>query len=213
MTQALYLSGKTCAEVNVIGCKLTQEGLFAVQLAATPFHPQGGGQPSDIGKINAVSVKHVAMQDKEIIHYCDQEIPLGKAYAQVNLDKRQYFSRLHSAGHLIGHVMQAFGWEPIKAQHWPEDSKVQFIKSEAAQDIDVASLQAICNQYISDNLQKFITQNANGYREINFGHLPAFACGGTHVESLAEIIEISIAEYKLKKGKLTTHYKISDEHP
>ena len=72
---------------------------------------------------------------------------------------------------------------------------------------------AICNQYISDNLQKFITQNANGYREINFGHLPAFACGGTHVESLAEIIEISIAEYKLKKGKLTIHYKISDEHP
>ena len=30
---------------------------------------------------------------------------------------------------------------------------------------------------------------------------------------IVEIIEISIAEYKLKKDKLTIHYKISDEHP
>lgn len=213
MTEALYLLDLTHAEVNVLECQLTQDGLFAVRLAETPFHPQGGGKPSDLGWINDVSVEHVIEQDNEIIHYCRQEIALGQAYAQVDLEKRQYFSRLHSAGHLIGHVMQELGWEPIKAQHWPEDSKVQFIKQEDAQDVDVESLQAICNQHIAQHLPRSIKQNSNGYREISFGSLQAFPCGETHVKNLFEIIEIIITEYKFKKGKLTIKYKIAEQQP
>ena len=52
MTQALYLSDITQAEVEVLQCTPTEDGRFAIQLAQTPFHPQGGGQPSDLGKIN-----------------------------------------------------------------------------------------------------------------------------------------------------------------
>ena len=47
MTQALYLSDITQAEVEVLQCDPTEDGRFAIQLAQTPFHPQGGGQPSD----------------------------------------------------------------------------------------------------------------------------------------------------------------------
>ena len=105
MTQALYLSDITQAEVEVLHCDPTEDGRFAIQLAQTPFHPQGGGQPSDLGKINGVDVLHVAMQDDQIIHYANHAITLGLAQAHVDLNRRHYHSRLHSAGHLIGHVM------------------------------------------------------------------------------------------------------------
>ena len=212
MTQALYLSDITQAEVEVLKCDPTEDGRFAIQLSNTPFHPQGGGQPSDSGKINDVEVIHVVMQDDQIIHYSNHAIALGLAQTQVDVTRRHYHSRLHSAGHLIGHVMQAFGWQPTKAQHWPEECKVQFVKQEHSEDKDLETLQRICNQYISSQLVRLTQQNADGYREVSFGDLPAFPCGGTHVHNLSEIGTLEITGYKLKKDKLTVSYRVSDEH-
>ncbi|MFH7807109.1 alanyl-tRNA editing protein [Acinetobacter sp. BSP-153] len=212
MTQALYLSDITQAEVEVLKCEPTEDGRFAIQLSNTPFHPQGGGQPSDVGKINEVDVLHVVMQNDQIIHYSNHATTLGLAQARVDLNRRRYHSRLHSAGHLIGHVMQAFGWEPTKAQHWPEECKVQFVKQDHSEDQDLETLELLCNQYISSQLVRLTQQNADGYREVSFGDLPAFPCGGTHVQNLSEIGTLEITSYKLKKDKLTVSYRVSDEH-
>lgn len=212
MTQALYLSDITQAEVEVLKCEPTEDGRFAIQLSNTPFHPQGGGQPSDVGKINDADVLHVVMQNDQIIHYSNHATTLGLAQARVDLNRRRYHSRLHSAGHLIGHVMQAFGWEPTKAQHWPEECKVQFVKQDHSEDQDLETLELLCNQYISSQLVRLTQQNADGYREVSFGDLPAFPCGGTHVQNLSEIGTLEITGYKLKKDKLTVSYRVSDEH-
>ena len=212
MTQALYLSDITQAEVEVLKCEPTEDGRFAIQLANTPFHPQGGGQPSDVGKINDADVLHVVMQNDQIIHYSNHATTLGLAQARDDLNRRRYHSRLHSAGHLIGHVMQAFDWEPTKAQHWPEECKVQFVKQDHSEDQDLETLELLCNQYISSQLVRLTQQNADGYREVSFGDLPAFPCGGTHVQNLSEIGTLEITSYKLKKDKLTVSYRVSDEH-
>ena len=212
MAQALYLSDITQAEVEVLKCEPTEDGRFAIQLSNTPFHPQGGGQPSDVGKINDADVLHVVMQNDQIIHYSNHATTLGLAQARVDLNRRRYHSRLHSAGHLIGHVMQAFGWEPTKAQHWPEECKVQFVKQDHSEDQDLETLELLCNQYISSQLVRLTQQNADGYREVSFGDLPAFPCGGTHVQNLSEIGTLEITGYKLKKDKLTVSYRVSDEH-
>lgn len=212
MTQALYLSDITQAEVEVLKCEPTEDGRFAIQLSNTPFHPQGGGQPSDVGKINDADVLHVVMQNDQIIHYSNHATTLGLAQVRVDLNRRRYHSRLHSAGHLIGHVMQAFGWEPTKAQHWPEECKVQFVKQDHSEDQDLETLELLCNLYISSQLVRLTQQNADGYREVSFGDLPAFPCGGTHVQNLSEIGTLEITGYKLKKDKLTVSYRVSDEH-
>lgn len=212
MTQALYLNDVQTAEVDVLSCQVSKDGLFEVRLSGTPFHPQGGGQPSDTGTIHNIRVMHVTVLEKDIIHYCANEVPLGITLAQVDVTERNYFSRLHSAGHLIAHIVQSFGWEPIKAQHWPNDAKVQFTEGNNIKDIDSASVQKICNQYIQQALVRHISQNSNGYREVGFGNLGAFPYGGTHVKNLSEINQINITEFKFKKGKLTIKYQVSEEH-
>ncbi|MHA3054794.1 alanyl-tRNA editing protein [Acinetobacter sp. ANC 4633] len=208
MTEALYLSGATQGRVEVLSCEPDANGTYQVRLSATPFHPQGGGQPSDVGFIDDVAVTHVALQDGEIVHICTEAIALGQAQAIVDVEKRQLYSRLHSAGHLIGHVLQQAGWQPIKAQHWVEDAKVQFVPQEQAQTIELPELENWCNQYVTAGLITTVKQNADGYREVSFGEFSAFPCGGTHVENLAEIEHIQIQKLQLKKGKLTVNYTI-----
>lgn len=211
MTQALYLLGTLSAEVEVLACIPSEDGRFAVRLSVTPFHPQGGGQPSDTGKIAEVDVVHVAIEQGEIIHYCSHPVDLGNTLAQVNEKKRHYHSRLHSAGHLIAHVMHLFGWQAIKAQHWPNDARVQFIPLDTAHQLDGETLQQQCSHYIQDGLQTHFHQHADGFREISFGEFPAFPCGGTHVTSLADIGSIEIQSYQFKKGKLSVNYSVAEE--
>ncbi|WP_323739440.1 alanyl-tRNA editing protein [Acinetobacter oleivorans] len=211
MTQALYLTGVLAAEVEVLECTSCEDGRFTIRLSATPFHPQGGGQPSDKGKIAEVEVVHVAIEQGEIIHYSSQPVVLGAALAKVDLNTRNYHSRLHSAGHLIANVMHLFGWQAIKAQYWPSDARVQFIPLDTAQQLDGETLQQQCSHYIQANLPTHLHQHADGFREISFGEFPAFPCGGTHVTALGDIGSIEIQSYQFKKGKLSINYNVAEE--
>jgi len=211
MIQALYLEGVVSAEIEILACNPCEDGRFAVRLSATPFHPQGGGQPSDTGKIAEADVVHVVIEQGEIIHYCVQPVELGAALAQVDEEKRNYYSRLHSAGHLIAHVMHLFGWQATKAQHWPNDARVQFIPLEAAEQLDSETLQQQCLQYIQANVPANLHQHADGFCEIGFGEFSAFPCGGTHVAALGDIGSIDIQSYQFKKGKLSVSYSVAKE--
>jgi Ser-tRNA(Ala) deacylase AlaX len=208
MEKNLYLFGITEQDVEVISCEQLENLHFKIVLNQTPFHPQGGGQPSDLGTINESEVMHVSFENGNIIHECKQAVPLGQVYAKVNQQRRHFHSRLHSAGHLIGHIVETYGWQPIKAQHWPSDAKVQFIATEKSEEIDPIQLKSLLKQSIEADLPAHISINKDGFREIVIGHFSAYPCGGTHVQSLAEIGEIEIQKIEIKKGKLSIRYAL-----
>ncbi len=108
---------------------------------------------------------------------------------------------MHSAGHLIGHFIQAMGWTPIKAHHWPDEGRVQFKPAEGAQEVDAQSVQYGIDQWIEHDLPR-LTSLREGAREIGFGELPAYGCGGTHVRSLKDLGTVTIASLSQKKGTL-----------
>ena len=126
MTEALYLASDDLeCTGRVLSCRETQEGLWAVVCDRTVFHPQGGGQPSDIGLINDVSVRKVIHTPDAIIHLC--EAPLeGEVSMAVDGKTRRLHSRLHSAGHIIGFVGDELGWHATKGNHFPGESRVVF---------------------------------------------------------------------------------------
>jgi len=49
----------------------------------------------------------------------------------------------------------------------------------------------------------------DGTREVGFGELPAYACGGTHVQALSELGQVSILALSEKKGALSVRYEIA----
>jgi alanyl-tRNA synthetase len=207
MTLRLFFhSDDLKANVEVLDCT-PHEHEFAVVLRATLFHPQGGGQPCDTGWIGESQVLRVVQDPDRIIHYVDQPVKLGMTQIRVDEQRRQFNTRMHSAGHLIGHFVQALGWMPIKAHHWPGEGRVQFKPSDAAEEIDPTLLENGIAQWITQDLPR-LTSLREGAREIGFGDLPAFGCGGTHVRSLKDLGTVTIASLSLKKGTLSVHYHV-----
>ncbi|QKV63109.1 alanyl-tRNA editing protein [Pseudomonas sp. 43A] len=207
MTLRLFFhSDDLKANVEVLDCT-PHENEFAVVLRATLFHPQGGGQPCDTGWIDESQVLRVVQEPDRIVHYVDRPVKLGMTCIRVDGERRSFNTRMHSAGHLIGHFVQAMGWMPIKAHHWPNEGRVQFKPGDAAQEVDTETVQHGIDHWIEHDLPR-LTSLREGAREIGFGELPAYGCGGTHVRSLKDLGTVTIASLSQKKGTLSVHYSV-----
>ena len=209
MTEALYLASDDLeCTARVLSCGETQEGLWAVVCDRTVFHPQGGGQPSDIGRMNNVGVRKVIHTPDAIIHLC--EAPLeGEVSMAVDGKTRRLHSRLHSAGHIIGFVGDEYGWHATKGNHFPGESRVVFEPQnpEAIQFTEAEVLQSEVNALISKKLERRIT-GIDGLRYVTWGDLRAYPCGGTHVVNTEEIGKVTISKIKMKKGQISVSYSL-----
>ncbi|MFP3514660.1 alanyl-tRNA editing protein [Pseudomonas sp. SIMBA_077] len=206
MTSRLFFTDDALtADVDVLNCTPHADG-FAVILNATPFHPQGGGQPSDTGWIDNSEVQKVFHEQDRLVHIVKQPVQLGKAQARVDEARRHLNARLHSAGHLIGVCGERAGWIPTKAHHWPGECRVSFTPSDNAQPLCIGNLEAQLEQWISADLPRVIQINAD-QRLIGFGELPSYPCGGTHVSSLKQLQAVPKLCISEKKGVLTVRYQ------
>ncbi len=207
MTERLFFThDHLTAELEVLSC-IAHEEQFAVILQSTIFHPQGGGQPFDTGWLGDSQVLRVIQADEHVVHYVDRPLEPGPVTARVDEQRRALHTRLHSAGHLIGNAGERLGWMPIKAHHWPGEGKITFIRGQAAHPLDAEMLQLQVNQWIAAGYSRQTTVE-EGSREVGFGELPAYACGGTHVQTLSELGPVTILALSEKKGALSVRYSL-----
>ena len=117
----------------------------AVITDSTIFHVQGGGQPSDTGKMThdagsifeVKSVRHPA-HGSQILHFgrfiSSTRLDAGEEVEQhVHAEKRRFHSRLHTAGHILGLAINALRRDGVlppltesKASHYPDSAAVEF---------------------------------------------------------------------------------------
>ena len=89
MTQRLFFTSDALSvDIDVIDCTPCEDG-FVVTLQATPFHPQGGGQPCDTGRIGNSEVLKVLQLQDSIAHYVTQAIEPGPARADYLMHIRE----------------------------------------------------------------------------------------------------------------------------
>lgn len=212
MTERLFFThDHLTAELEVLSCT-PHEDQFAVILQSTIFHPQGGGQPFDTGWLGESSVLRVTQEGDRVVHYVDRPLAPGPITARVDEQRRALHTRLHSAGHLIGNVGETLGWMPIKAHHWPGEGKVTFIRGETAQVMEAETIQQRVDQWIAADYPRHMNLE-DGTREVGFGELPAYACGGTHVQTLGELGQVTILALSEKKGALSVRYSLNETAP
>jgi len=192
---------------QVLRCSPTQDGQYEVILSATLFHPQGGGQPSDLGTIGAAKVLRVMQVGDAIVHFTDGPVALGERMIEVAAAPRRHHAQLHSAGHLLGYCGEQAGWLAVKAHHWPHEARVVFEAIGVSASPTAEAIQAQVNRLIEADLPRQITQ-VDDRRLVGFGHLPATSCGGTHVVSTGSIGKIKVLKIKEKKGQLSIHYDL-----
>jgi Ser-tRNA(Ala) deacylase AlaX len=128
--------------------KAGTEDDIALVTAETIFHPQGGGQPSDTGSITSSSgettfevsaVRHDAVNEGLVLHLGRYKQSPSKHFQvndpvtlSIDAAQREYFSRLHTAGHVLGaavrHLLESSipNFDELKASHFPDSAACEF---------------------------------------------------------------------------------------
>lgn len=207
MTEKCYFESDALEISSLITSCYEENGRTIAILNRTVFHPQGGGQPSDTGWIGASRVLHVHQDDMEILHIVESPVAIGRSDTRVDAARRNHHPRLHTAGHLIGNIGILFGYTPIKAHHWPGESKVTFKADSSQSTIAISDFANMTTKLIAEDLTRYVEMTL-GIRCIGFGYLPSFPCGGTHVARLSDIGQIYISSVITKKGNLSVHYEV-----
>ena len=208
MTERLYYSSDiTKGRARVVSCTAESDGRYAIELDRTLFHPQGGGQPADKGWIAGVPVEAVMQRGENVLHILQQPLDLAEVELRVDAVTRLLHSRWHTSGHLVGYAGEECGWQPVKAHHWPGEGRITFVSKENAPVPTAEKLLAIVQPWLEGKLSRSIAFE-DGRRKVGFGELPAYLCGGTHVETLKEINGITVTGMKVKKGQLAVNYAL-----
>ncbi|KAI0188060.1 putative alanyl-tRNA synthetase [Astrocystis sublimbata] len=133
-------------DANKLLFKNATEEDHVVVTEKTIFHPQGGGQPSDVGTISATSgasfdvsaVRMNATTDGEVLHLgrfkdATSQFTAGEAVTQnIDTEKRILYSRYHTAGHVLGSVVrdllenEVANFDELKASHFPDSASCEF---------------------------------------------------------------------------------------
>ncbi len=73
-----------------------------VRLEATPFYPEGGGQPADHGSIDGVPVLDVQSRGGEVLHFLERPVEAGRdVVAVLDVERRADHSQQHTAQHVL----------------------------------------------------------------------------------------------------------------
>ena len=133
-----YHSDALQLQAQVLACQPLEDGNYALELDATLFHPQGGGQPADGGTLNGEPLLRLVPRGEDILHVVARPQPPGAIDIEVDGRLRVLHARWHSAGHLIGYLGETQGWRPVKAHHWPGEGRITFMPGDGVKALEQA---------------------------------------------------------------------------
>lgn len=222
MTQKLYLDDSYLKECEAEIVKA--EGKF-VELDKTIFYPQGGGQPSDTGKIfrgkdefKVVSAKN---SEGKVLHETDKEgLKVGDTVKCVlDWEQRYKYMRMHTSAHIMAQiVLKELGALITGNQLGLEETRMDFSVPEFDKEL-LKSFEGKANEIIEKNLpitvsyeeretalkrpelfrlKDVLPKNIPILRIVAIGDFDIQADGGTHVKTTKEIGKIRITDFKNK---------------
>ncbi|GJD02575.1 alanyl-tRNA synthetase [Colletotrichum higginsianum] len=229
----------------------------------TIFHPQGGGQPSDVGAMTApsgasfavASVRMDAVREGQVLHFgrfatttttttsstskdatttAARFAPGDEVDQAIDAEKRLLYSRLHTAGHVLGaavrHLLEGEveGFDELKASHFPDAASCEF--QGLIDGAWKAPIQARLDEYIAAampvrvdfwdeddfrrrGLERLIPDRSlappgGKFRVVEVVGAEVYPCGGTHVDSTDLCGETVVKKISRSKGRSKVSYAL-----
>lgn len=233
MTKLIYLTDSYKRESNARVMSVTKtRNHWEVILDQTIFYPQGGGQPSDKGKIKTkqglAHVKHVRLKNDIVIHECtiDGEINVDdKADLEIDWDIRFYNMRNHSGGHIVHEAVKIVAPQliPLKGEHGDHS----FIAYKGTLPADHANaIEQKANAIVSQNVSlvtEFVTKDEllqrsawipehlptnKPLRILTIGNYSPIPDGGTQVATSSEVGAITIDQITNEDETVHVYYHV-----
>ncbi len=237
MTTALrYLDDPELYEstARIVHVSPQPDGGIVVILDETIFYPQGGGQPTDRGRITTpggeFELTKASFVDGDVLH--TGRVSTGDiaadtvAHLYVDAPTRQLHARLHTGGHLVMTGIDRLLHLPaVKGYHFPDGPYVQFegtVPVEARETL-LGELQDVLDDLVAeDSAVTWRFESVEALRAAGV-HIPAeipagkptrvvvtagyhSPCGGTHVRRLGALKGLKARSVKTKSGTTRVSY-------
>ncbi|RFU34401.1 hypothetical protein B7463_g1914, partial [Scytalidium lignicola] len=236
---------------------------FVIVTNDTIFHPQGGGQPSDEGFMNwnsksatatdssldilSFQVKAVrtdAINSSQVLHLGAFTTPAAASQLQpgdevrqvLDKEKRLLYSRLHTAGHVLGSAVRSLletvvpGFDELKASHFPDSAACEFqgvIEGKWKEPI-----QARVNEYLEKSMpveidfwteddfrreglerlipdRRLLPPGEDKFRVVRIVGAEVYPCGGTHVDTTDLCGDTTVKKISRSKGISRVSYTVT----
>ena len=192
---------------TVTACDIAENG-WAVQLSATAFYPEGGGQGCDLGTLDNVNVLNVQEKDGKILHFCDEKLEIGQTVTGcINWARRFDLMQQHSGEHIVsGIICRRYGYHNVGFHVGSEMMEIDFDGPVPAEDL--AEIERLANEAVWKNapIRCWYPSEAElptvPYRSkkaleypVRIVEIPGYdscACCGVHVKNTGEIGLIKI---------------------
>lgn len=220
-----------------------------VVLAETIFHPQGGGQPSDIGQVTSTStdakfnveMARLSANSGKVLHLGRFQDTLSsfepdeEILQQIDTEKRELYSRYHTAGHALDAAVRnvcaenTANFDKLKASHVPGSAGCEYVGLIMGD--KKAAIQARLNEHLATSAKvnvEFWTKEEieavseemyiqpdtvtlaadDKCRVVNIKDIDVCPCGGTHVKSLDVCGKITVTKISRSNGNSRISYRL-----
>ncbi|MCO0598527.1 alanine--tRNA ligase-related protein [Peribacillus butanolivorans] len=225
MTRKLYYtSSKTSQWDTKIQQIFEDNGFYYIILEETAFYPEGGGQPSDTGSIDGITVLDVTKsEDGNILHKLESRPGSEFVHCELNWERRFDHMQQHSGQHLLSAVCrELFDANTVSFHLGTENTTIDIIAPQWTEEHTIATEKQV-NQYIYENrklLTYFVTNEqiqalpvvkmpkvSENVRIVEIKGIEYNPCGGTHVEQTGEIGLIKILKTEKQKEHTRLYFK------
>jgi alanyl-tRNA synthetase len=224
LTEKLYYRDAyiTECEADILDI-IEKEGKVLVVLNKTPFYPEGGGQPSDIGTIDGIKVNHVSEKGEIIYHHMEKAPENKKVKCCIDFERRFDHMQQHSGEHLLSGVIFKLYGGNNKGFHLGEEYVTVDIDIDPFSEDMVKKVEDEVNEYIYAN-RSFDTYIVNkdevdkvpARKKINVDEdiriveakdMDCCPCCGTHVKTTSEVGIVKILKAERYKGMTRIYIK------
>ena len=217
MTIKLYDKDSHQKEFSAIvtSCE-EQNGKYVVTLNQTVFFPEGGGQTSDTGFLDDAFVSDVQIINKEIYHYLDKPLEVGKEVkGKINFEERFHKMQNHSGEHIVSGLICSLYNCNNKGFHMGKDGvTIDYDVPLTREDLD--KIEDLANKAIYENIEILAEYPDEAllpsipYRsklelteDVRIVTIPGYdicACCAPHVKRTGEIGLIKLLDFEKHKG-------------
>lgn len=190
-------------------------------LDKTYFYAEGGGQESDRGKINGVSVVDVQKIGNVIIHKVEGDISKipDEVHCEIDLERRMQLMQHHTATHIINgaarSVLGSHVWQ-TGAHKGVDSARLDITHYAGLEDKEIEEIENLANKAVKENrnieissMERNDAEKRYGFRLYQGGAVPGGeirvvnikdwdveACGGMHLSNTTEVGLIKITGSK-----------------
>jgi alanyl-tRNA synthetase len=231
-TLRLYYTEPFLLETEALALEVRESGgRTYVVLDRTPFYPEGGGQPCDLGDIAGMRLEQVTEKDDSILHWIagKTEIKAGDTViCKVDGARRRYHTQQHSGQHLLSAVLEReYSFHTVGFHLGENYCTIDITAPEFGRET-VQRVEELVDERIVRSLplkvhvcppedpsvfplRKKLPEGEESLRIVEIDNYDWVPCCGTHVSDTSELRAVKILSSEKYKGA-TRLYFVSGDH-